>query len=70
MIDPARDRGTDAGTQSEELMELVLRSAAIARERIVAESERVKAYVIREPARALGIALAMGVLIGWVIKRR
>jgi len=50
--------------------ELALKCATIARERIAEGSERVKEYAIREPAPALGIALGVGVLIGWWIKRR
>ena len=70
MIDRAREMETDSGTQGGELTELALQYAAIARERLAEGSERVKAYAVREPARALGIALGLGVLVGWLIKRR
>ena len=45
-------------------------SAQAAQERFAEGSQRVKDYVVKQPARALGIALGLGVLVGWVIKRR
>lgn len=30
----------------------------------------VGAYIVRNPAMSLGIALAVGVCIGWLVKRR
>jgi ElaB/YqjD/DUF883 family membrane-anchored ribosome-binding protein len=27
-------------------------------------------YIVKEPAKALGLALGVGVLLGWLIKRR
>jgi ElaB/YqjD/DUF883 family membrane-anchored ribosome-binding protein len=65
-----RDRETIAEPRAGQLSELALRCAATARERVAGASEQVKAYVGREPLRALGIALGVGVLIGWIIKRR
>jgi ElaB/YqjD/DUF883 family membrane-anchored ribosome-binding protein len=70
MIEPAREGETIAGTPAGEVTELALRYTATARERIAAASERVKEYTVRNPVRALGIALGVGVLIGWIIKRR
>ena len=67
MIDPPGDRETHAGAQAQEL---ALQYAAIARGQLVEASERIKEYVSREPLRALGIALGVGVLIGWWTKRR
>ncbi len=70
MSDRTREMETDSGAQAREWTELALHCAATARQRISEGSERVKEYVTREPARALGIALGVGVLIGWLIKRR
>ena len=39
-------------------------------ERLNKGTDAVKDYTIQQPARALGIALGMGVLLGWLIKRR
>jgi ElaB/YqjD/DUF883 family membrane-anchored ribosome-binding protein len=44
--------------------------AAAARERLALGRDRVRAFIVDEPARALGIALGVGVLLGWLIKRR
>jgi len=70
MID--RIQGLDAsfGPQAEELKEKALEYAATARERLAEGSGRLREYVVKEPARALGIALGLGVHLGWMIKRR
>jgi ElaB/YqjD/DUF883 family membrane-anchored ribosome-binding protein len=70
MIDQTRDMETTAGAQATEPMQAALRYGAIACDRIAAANKRLKEYVIREPARALGIALGVGVFIGLLIKRR
>ncbi len=44
--------------------------AAAASERLIEGRDRIRQYIINEPARALGIALGVGVLLGWLIKRR
>jgi hypothetical protein len=56
--------------QAEELKAQALELAGTARERFAEGTARVKDYVVREPARALVIALALGVAVGWLIKRR
>lgn len=70
MIDRMKDLEASLGPQADEMKERALEYAAVARERLADGSERVKNYVIKEPARALGIALGVGVLLGWMIKRR
>jgi ElaB/YqjD/DUF883 family membrane-anchored ribosome-binding protein len=70
MIDRTLEIETDAGAFSGELKELAMRCASIAVQRISEESKRVTEYAAREPARALGIALGVGVFIGWMIRRR
>ena len=67
MIDRARDGEWVLGPRSGELTEKPLQYARVVRERIAEESERVRKYVVREPARALGIAIGVGVLLGWLI---
>jgi hypothetical protein len=58
MDDQLRDLETRAaGPAAEELAELSLRYAALARDRVAEASERLKAYVDRKPVRALGIEL-------------
>lgn len=53
-----------------ETAELMLQYATIARERIVGGKQRVREYVERQPLQALGIALGVGIFIGWLTKRR
>ena len=47
-----------------------LEVAATAKESATKGLRSVKEYIVNEPARALGIALGLGVLLGWLIKRR
>jgi ElaB/YqjD/DUF883 family membrane-anchored ribosome-binding protein len=42
---------------------------AVARERLAEGRDMVRDYVAREPVKALGIALCIGVVLGWLIKR-
>jgi ElaB/YqjD/DUF883 family membrane-anchored ribosome-binding protein len=70
MINRIQDLESSFGVQAEDLKETALVYVAAARERAAAGSERVKQYIINQPARALGIALGLGVLLGWLIKRR
>ena len=70
MNDHPGDAGAQAVAQSEESASPALWLAAIALGRLAEGKERVKEYVIREPMRALGLALGAGVLLGWLVKRR
>jgi ElaB/YqjD/DUF883 family membrane-anchored ribosome-binding protein len=70
MIDRIQNLEATLGPQAEEVKERALEYAAVARERLAEGSEMVKGYVVKEPVRALGIALGVGVLLGWLIKRR
>ena len=70
MIDRIRDLEASLGPQAGQLKERALDLAAVAREQLTEGSRRLKDYVVEQPARALGIALGMGVLLGWLIKRR
>jgi len=70
MIDRIQDVGSSYGPQLDELKEQALVYTATARERLAEGSEKVREYIANEPARALGIALGVGVLLGWLIKRR
>ena len=70
MIDRIQGLEAQYGPQAEQIKEMALEYAATARERLAVGGERVKDYVVKEPARALGIALGVGVLLGWMIKRR
>lgn len=52
------------------LKDRALEVAASARESLVGGSGKVKEYIGKQPTRALGIAFGIGVLLGWLIKRR
>ncbi len=47
-----------------------LEAVASARESMSKGTRAISDYIGKQPARALGIALGLGVLLGWVIKRR
>ncbi len=70
MIDRIQDLESGYGSQVEELKGRALEYMATARERLANGSEVVRSYAVKEPVRALGIALGVGVLLGWMIKRR
>jgi ElaB/YqjD/DUF883 family membrane-anchored ribosome-binding protein len=70
MIDRMQGLEANLGPQAEELKERALEYAATARERLAEGSGMIKEYFVKEPARALGIALGVGVLLGWMIKRK
>jgi ElaB/YqjD/DUF883 family membrane-anchored ribosome-binding protein len=70
MIDRDREIEGDLDVPARALMEQVRSSAAAAREQLDEGRKRVREYVMEKPVQALGIALGVGVLIGWLIKRR
>lgn len=70
MIDRMQGLESSYGPQAEELKERALEYAAVARERLAEGSDRLREFVVKEPTRALGIALGVGVFLGWMLKRR
>lgn len=50
--------------------EKALEITAAAREALASCEKRVRSYIASDPVRALGIALGLGVFVGWLIKRR
>lgn len=68
MIDRMQAEGY--ADQAEELKARALEYAEVARARFSEGSDIVKDYVHKQPARALGVALGLGVVLGWLIKRR
>ena len=47
-----------------------LEAVATAREALSKGTKGIQDYIGKQPARAIGIALGVGVLLGWLIKRR
>jgi len=70
MIDRIRDGVEGFGPQVEQVREQALDMMATARENLARGNEVVRRFTIEQPAKALGIALGMGVFLGWLIKRR
>jgi hypothetical protein len=70
MIDRMRETETSGFPGAEDWRESALGYAAAVRERLALGGERIKDFVAREPVKALGIALGLGVVVGWMIKRR
>jgi ElaB/YqjD/DUF883 family membrane-anchored ribosome-binding protein len=55
--------------QMEDIRAMARQDVAVARERLADGRAIVTDYVTREPVKALGIALLVGVVLGWLIKR-
>lgn len=70
MIDRLQPPETGYADQAEELKARALEYAMNAQVRFAEGSEFLKTYVNKQPVRALGIALGLGVVVGWLIKRR
>lgn len=67
-----RTQGLEAGlgASAEAIKERALEITATAREQLSGGTQVLRNYIVKEPMRALGIAVGMGVLLGWLIKRR
>ena len=60
----------DLDSGSSDIKERALELAATAREQMAGGTKGLREYIVKEPTRALGIALVLGVIVGWLIKRR
>ena len=70
MVDRITAEESRIPDQLEELQARALETARNTGAILAEASAYVKDYTQKQPARALGMALGMGVLLGWVIKRR
>jgi len=70
MIDHARNIGSGYRSPVGGLNEKALDVAAAARERLGIGREALRVFVTQRPAMALGLAVGLGVFLGWLIKRR
>jgi ElaB/YqjD/DUF883 family membrane-anchored ribosome-binding protein len=55
--------------QMAEIRAMARQDVAVAGERLADGRAIVTDYVTREPVKALGIALLLGVVLGWLIRR-
>ncbi len=70
MIDRIHELESSYAGQAEELKAMALEYASTARVKLSEGSDQLKAYVVREPLKAIGVAVGLGVVLGWMIKRR
>jgi len=70
MIDHVQATGPDVDPRLAAVQEQILVGAAALREQLSEGQAKLRELIIKDPARALGIALGVGVLLGWLIKRR
>jgi len=70
MIDHMQPDVMNYADQAEEMKARALELAGSARARLSDANAFVNDYMTKQPARALGIALGLGVVLGWLIKRR
>jgi ElaB/YqjD/DUF883 family membrane-anchored ribosome-binding protein len=70
MVDQSQNLVSGLGVRADDVKERALELAATAREQVSGATRSLKDYIVKEPTRALGIALGMGVLLGWLVKRR
>jgi len=70
MIDRMHPDALGYADQAEEMKARAMELAMSAGARFSEGNAFVKEYVQKQPARALGIALGLGVVLGWLIKRR
>jgi ElaB/YqjD/DUF883 family membrane-anchored ribosome-binding protein len=64
------DWGLVSESPAEEIRQSAVRLTDAVRKAVENGSESIREFTTREPARALGLALGIGVILGWLIKRR
>ena len=69
MNDRVQGMRSEFTPQMEDIKAMARQDVAVARERLAERSAVVRDYVAKEPVKALGIALCVGVVLGWLIKR-
>lgn len=70
MIDRVQEYEPNFVDHAEELKARAFEYAGAAQDRMAKGNEFLKSYVAQEPLKALGIALGLGVALGWLLKRR
>jgi len=69
MVDRLAGMKAEFTPQLEEIKAMARQDVAVVRERLADGRAMVSDYVVREPVKALGIALCIGVVLGWLMKR-
>jgi ElaB/YqjD/DUF883 family membrane-anchored ribosome-binding protein len=69
MVDRVQGTKAEFTPQLDEIKAMARQDVAVARERMAEGRAIVSDYVAREPVKALGIALCIGVVLGWLIRR-
>ena len=70
MSDRVQGMRAEFTPQLDEIKAMVRQDVAVARERLAEGGTIVRDYLVREPVKALGITLCVGVVLGWLIGRR
>jgi len=70
MIQRVEDSNGGLAHRAEHWREEALDLGTAAREQIAQGSRVIREYTLKKPATALGMALGIGVFLGWLIKRR
>ena len=70
MVDRMQGLESGLGAQVDDVKQKALDLAAMASEQFSGGGKFLRDYIVKEPTRSLGIALGMGVILGWLIKRR
>lgn len=69
MNNPVQNMKSEFTPQMAELRAMARQDVAVARERLADGRAIVTDYLVREPVKALGITLLIGVALGWLIRR-
>jgi ElaB/YqjD/DUF883 family membrane-anchored ribosome-binding protein len=69
MSDHVRGMKAEFTPQLDELKAMGRQDVAFARERLADTREMARDFLVREPVKALGITLCVGVALGWLIRR-
>lgn len=70
MHDRVEGKKSEFTPQLDEIRAMALQDVAFARERLAVGRDIVRDFLVKEPVKTLGIALCMGVVLGWLIKPR
>jgi ElaB/YqjD/DUF883 family membrane-anchored ribosome-binding protein len=70
MNDQVQGTGAEFTAQLDEIKAMARQDVAFAHERLALGKAALGDYLFREPVKALGFTLCIGVAVGWLISRR